>query len=99
MAPTSWKIRQDVDEGRQALNFSDWDAYSGQAEAAIRAVQDGSMPPSDYTRVHGSAKLTQDEADTLLAAPAADGGLRGLNGQSEEGPSTIWPKKAGRSGS
>lgn len=47
VAPFSWLTRRDVEGGRDELNFSEWD--SGDADDAIDAVEDGSMPLDQYT--------------------------------------------------
>lgn len=67
VAPMSWLVRRDVEEGREALDFSEWGRDS-EADDAAEEVEDGSMPPSQYTLVHRGARLTDDEAATLIAA-------------------------------
>jgi hypothetical protein len=78
VAPLSWWITNHVEEGRSALNFSEW-GTSGQGEGAREAaetVREGSMPPSNYTwfGLHPDAKLTPAErrqlADGLRATAA-----------------------------
>ena len=68
VAPVSWLVRSDVEEGRDELNLSDWDAYANEADDAAEEVEEGSMPPSQYTRVHRDARLTDEERATLVAA-------------------------------
>ena len=77
IAPSSWLIRKDVDKGRKTLNFSEWAGQVGwgQIEAV---VNNGRMPPTRYSMVHPSAKLTDAEKQQLidgmkatLSAPAA----------------------------
>ena len=70
VAPMSWLVRRDVEEGRHELNFSEWDRDSGEADDAIDAIVDGSMPPSRYTRIHRDAKLTAEEAQRVIDALA-----------------------------
>ncbi|MET1000376.1 MAG: heme-binding domain-containing protein [Acidimicrobiia bacterium] len=69
-APMSWLVRTDVEEGREMLNFSEWDRDAGEADDAIDAIDDGSMPPSSYTRIHGDANLTAEEAQRVIDALA-----------------------------
>lgn len=71
VAPMSWLTRQDVENGREELNFSNWDEFSDEADDAIDVIEDGSMPPSQYTWVHRDAPLSEDEAARLTAALAA----------------------------
>jgi len=66
IAPVSWLIQHDVDEGRQRLNFSEWNRPQREARQAGREVQRGRMPPSNYFLTHPSAKLSLDEAQALI---------------------------------
>ena len=68
VAPMSWLVRRDVDGGRSKLNFSEWDPADNEADDAIEEIEDGSMPPSQYTLIHRGAKLTDEEATILMAA-------------------------------
>jgi hypothetical protein len=78
VAPMSWLVRADVEDGRAELNFSDWDEYADEAEDAIEAVSSGEMPLGRYTFVHRDAELTDEEAQVLIGAlgrmSAAEGG-------------------------
>jgi len=68
IAPVSWWLTHHVDEGRAALNFSEWKGPGGEgARNAAETVRDGSMPPSYYTwlGLHTDAKLTPAERDEL----------------------------------
>jgi hypothetical protein len=67
VAPMSWLVRRDVDRGREALNFSEWSDESEPDDAA-EEVEEGSMPPSQYTMIHRGARLTDEEARVLIAA-------------------------------
>jgi len=68
VAPMSWLVQRDVDDGRDKLNFSDWPEAQDEIDDAIESIEDGSMPPSQYTVVHGDARLTATEQQTLLNA-------------------------------
>jgi hypothetical protein len=70
VAPASWLVANDVDEGRKHLNLSDW--FYNQPDRAARKlenmgdnVQDGDMPPSKYTLLHPDARLTAAQRDQL----------------------------------
>lgn len=67
IAPVSWLVQNDVDGGRGALNFSEWnkpmDSSAGDVADAIRS---GSMPPWFYVLLHSSAKLSSAEKDALV---------------------------------
>ena len=68
VAPMSWLVRNDVEQGRDELNFSRWDRDDGEADDAVEAIVDGDMPPGRYTAIHRGATLTEDEAERLVAA-------------------------------
>ena len=70
IAPVSWLIQRDVDEGRSRLNFSEWNSPQPEARGAARQIQRGEMPLPNYLMMHPSAKLSSDEAQALI---------RGLN--------------------
>lgn len=70
VAPMSWLLVRDVDEGRDHLNFSEWGASDAdtQRDSLIeicRQVRRGNMPLNRYTWIHSSAKLTADDVKTL----------------------------------
>jgi len=70
IAPLSWLIQRDVDEGRDELNWSEWgpdeDGYEG-----AETVLEGSMPPDAYSLLHPEARLTDQEIDALVAGLVA----------------------------
>ena len=66
VAPASWLLQHDIDEGRSALNFSEWDTYSLSSNYIISVVQDGKMPPIQYTLIHPEAKLEDAELDVFI---------------------------------
>lgn len=79
IAPLSWWITNHVEEGRGALNFSEW-GTKGQGEAdagdIVEVVRNGEMPPGYYhwLGMHSGSKLTaaqrQQLADGLKATIA-----------------------------
>jgi mono/diheme cytochrome c family protein len=66
VAPFSWLTQNDVDNGREALNFSEWDRPQEEAGEAAEAVMEGEMPPRAYTWLHPDAKLSAEERDALI---------------------------------
>jgi hypothetical protein len=68
VAPMSWLVRADVESGRDELNFSDWEEDGDRADKAAEAVADGEMPPRRFKLLHPEARLSDDEADQLIAA-------------------------------
>ena len=65
VAPMSWLVQQDVDEGREILNVSEWDRPQGEAGEAGEAILEGEMPPGKYTLLHPGAKLSTSEKQEL----------------------------------
>jgi hypothetical protein len=63
VAPMSWLVQRDVERGRAELNFSEWE---GDADDAADAVEDGSMPPRNYTLLHPDARLSAEEKAALV---------------------------------
>lgn len=66
IAPVSWLIQRDVDEGRPSLNFSEWNRPQKEATDAVEAVQERKMPPRSYRLVHAEARLDQSENQALV---------------------------------
>ena len=64
VAPISWRVAHDVEEGREHLNFSDW-AGSGNlkymAEEIYEEMEDGEMPLKQYLWTHPEAKISGEE--------------------------------------
>jgi hypothetical protein len=77
IAPVSWLVQRDVEEGRQKLNFSEWDRPQGrEVDEAAETVQRGEMPPWYFLLPHPEARLTQAEEQLLIQ------GLEATFGQS-----------------
>lgn len=68
IAPVSWLVQRDVDEGREKLNFSEWDKGEAREEAdeAVEVVKEGEMPPFQYLINHPEARLSADELGQLI---------------------------------
>lgn len=81
IAPLSWAVTDHVNEGRDAVNYSEFATNPGDAEETIETILEGSMPPSYYTRfgLHPEANLTDTEIAELIE------GLRATPGLSENG--------------
>lgn len=74
IAPLSWLVQDHVDEGREHLNFSEWDRPQKHAEEAAEEVEEGEMPLFGYVLLHSSAKLTDTEREALIQG--LEGSLR-----------------------
>lgn len=66
VAPISWLVQHDVDEGRERLNWSEWPGRY-EADEAAETVREGEMPPAVYTVIHPEARLSADELSQLAA--------------------------------
>lgn len=67
VAPASWLLQRDVDEGRSKLNYSTWDR-SQETDEMAESVLEGEMPPRTYLPLHPAASLNEVEKRQLIAA-------------------------------
>ena len=83
VAPVSWLMAYEVAEGRQAVNFSEWAAYSPEQRRSLLAVscddaRNGKMP-GPYTFLRPETRLSAQDIETICVAarqaeaPATDG--------------------------
>jgi len=77
VAPFSWLVQHDVDEGRSKLNLSEWDRPHGEADEAAEMLESGEMPPWFYLPLHSQARLSEAEQAELLRGLAATLGGEG----------------------
>ena len=82
VAPVSWLIASDVNEGREHLNFSDWPAEAARAAKKLDRINEvvdyREMPPKKYTLLHAAARLTEAQRKAVMDwTEAAAGKLRG----------------------
>ena len=66
VAPVSWLVQRDVEAGRDALNFSQWNRPQAEAARAADAVHHGQMPVRVYALMHAHARLTAAERAALV---------------------------------
>lgn len=64
IAPMSWLVQRDVDEGRKHLNLSTW--TSGQGAKAPSMVESGKMPPFQYLLAHPEANLSDADKAAFI---------------------------------
>jgi mono/diheme cytochrome c family protein len=68
IAPVSWLVQRDVDDGRSTLDFSRWDrAQDAGVGDIVEAVNGGGMPPWYYKLLHSRSRLSQAEKAQLVA--------------------------------
>jgi len=65
VAPVSWLIQRDISEGREALNFSDWQRPQKEAREAAEEVLEGEMPLRLYQLMHSHARLSVADREQL----------------------------------
>jgi hypothetical protein len=70
VAPVSWLVVSDVNQGRSNLNLSEWPADD--VKRAIRRLENMSdnidsrnMPPKKYTLIHADARLTDSQRKAM----------------------------------
>lgn len=89
VAPASWIVSHDVEEGRRRLNFSTWSEYKKNRQASkLEEIRDlvinKEMPLKKYVLLHPSASLTQADID-LIARWADESHHRLVEPDSTEG--------------
>ena len=70
VAPVSWRIADDVREGRHELNFTEWNRASARqrrrvADKVWEEVSEGNMPLPRYVRWHPEARLSATDRAAL----------------------------------
>ncbi|MBO9657413.1 MAG: heme-binding domain-containing protein [Chitinophagaceae bacterium] len=70
IAPASWLVSSHIKEGRQSLNFSEWNKLSPAQQKAtlffsLNIILAGEMPLNSYTVVHNDAKISPEDVSVL----------------------------------
>jgi hypothetical protein len=70
VAPVSWYVVSDVNEGRDHLILSDWARYDRKKalkrlDDICDEVGDGDMPPWPYVLIHSTARLSDADKSVL----------------------------------
>lgn len=70
IAPVSWFIVNDVNDGRKELSLSDWGTYDSRRKARkleelCKQVEEGEMPMASYVLLHPAAKLSESDKQLL----------------------------------
>jgi len=70
IAPSSWLVVSDVNEGRQHLNMSEWPDDPARAAKKLDRINEvidyREMPPKKYTLLHPEARLTEDQRKQIM---------------------------------
>ncbi|NJL54664.1 heme-binding domain-containing protein [bacterium] len=64
--PAGWLIAYDVNEGRTALNFSEWGTSGEEGEEMAETILEGEMPLWFYVPLHPEARLSAAEQQQLV---------------------------------
>jgi hypothetical protein len=72
IAPASWIVRGDVNQGRRELNFSEWHRRQKEAGEAAKVVRSGAMPPWYYP----APALSDSERQALIQGLEATLGIK-----------------------
>lgn len=68
VAPVSWLLASDIEEGREHFNVSAWGAQKkNEGKDAAKEVREGEMPPWFYLPTHPEAKLSDAEKQELIS--------------------------------
>ena len=81
VAPLSWVIAHDVNEGRAVLNFSTWNQLSPEKQAEAmkeswEGVVEGKMPTWYYVALHPAARLSANDRSLLRAWSGSPAGKK-----------------------
>ncbi len=89
VTPVNFWMQHHIDEGREVVNFSRWDVFSGSEEAGESAetILEDEMPPGYYTLMHAHGRLNATEKQLLArwfrtVAPG-EGGTDGTRDEQE----------------
>jgi hypothetical protein len=90
--PLSWKIHNDVAQGRAFMDFSKWSEYTeserkGYLAAIVAATQTRLMPPGKYVWLHREAMLSDAELGLLQAWALAERKAIASKGRRDRRPS------------
>jgi hypothetical protein len=71
VAPASWLLANDIRDGRDDLNFSEWGSISkrhqiGSLNKIKEEVTSGEMPLKQYLLIHRHAKLSAEQKNALV---------------------------------
>jgi len=98
--PVSWKIHEDVAQGRKFMDLSKWDTYtdgerSGFLLAIVTATQSHTMPPPKYVWMHTTAKLSDAELHSIRSWALAERSVmqRAKRSRNTDQPSDLAPTK------
>ncbi len=70
IAPSSWLVVADVNEGREHFNFSEWPGEPARIAKKLDRINEvldyREMPPKKYTALHPEARLTEPQRKLIM---------------------------------
>ncbi|MET6992015.1 heme-binding domain-containing protein [Sediminicola arcticus] len=71
IAPVSYWLADHINEGKEHLNFSDWENYTSKKkehklEELVEEVEEGEMPLEEYTWTHEEARLNPKQKEMIM---------------------------------
>lgn len=71
IAPVSWLISHDINEGKEHLNFSEWNSMTqNRKECSLSEIKEmiekDEMPIPLYTLIHTKAKLSKEQKELII---------------------------------
>jgi mono/diheme cytochrome c family protein len=85
IAPVSWLVQRDVDDGRANLNLSRLGSTELELDEIAEVIREGSMPPWQYSLLHSKARLSDEEKQQLITGLATSLGATATPVGSERG--------------
>jgi len=69
--PVAWFLENHIKDGKEELNFNDWDTYSNRRKnsklkSIISQIKDDEMPLASYTLIHKDAELSKSEKTLII---------------------------------
>jgi len=69
--PAAWYLEDHIKEGRDELNFNEWDTYSSRRKnsklrSIIKQIESSEMPLDSYTLIHGGARLDSTAVKEII---------------------------------
>jgi hypothetical protein len=71
IAPVSWWLQNHIHEGREELNFSEWNAMDSKKKdhklkECVEMIEEDEMPMNSYTWTHTDARLNAEQKAVLI---------------------------------
>jgi hypothetical protein len=93
VAPVSWLLARDVQQARQHMNLSRWQAYSAEDRLGLlseigSAVRNREMPVQRYLLLHPEARLTDTERQQIYEWTRTERSRLTTNSRTPNAPNT-----------